>query len=140
MPSSSSPLDATLAPRPAPRRRPRPAASRGGAKEEDGWVDIVADEVGDLLAEEGLDLELLVFYDPLTETLHAVGYDGAPARYFRTLEGNVPRAHRAEDPASTQDRQEEGGPSGSSGCDRAILPMTAMAGTDLAMRAKENPS
>lgn len=67
---------------------------------EDSWVDVVADGVGDLLREEGLDCELIVFYDPLTETLHAVGYDGAPARYFRGLEADggpsVPRARRGK--------------------------------------------
>lgn len=52
----------------------------------DAWVDAVADSTASLLSEEGLDLELIVFYDPITETLHAVGYDGAPARYFRSLE------------------------------------------------------
>lgn len=53
---------------------------------EDGWVDVVADETSSLLAEDGLQLELVVFYDPVTEVLHAVGYDGAPARYFRAIE------------------------------------------------------
>lgn len=49
-------------------------------------MDVVFDDAASLLEEERLDLELLVFYDPVTETLHAVGYDGAPARYFRVLE------------------------------------------------------
>ena len=51
----------------------------------DAWVDEIADEVAALLAERGLDLELLVMYDKVTEVLHAVGFSGAPARYFRSL-------------------------------------------------------
>ena len=39
----------------------------------------------------GLDLELVVFCDKVIETLHAVGYDGAPARYFRSLEPSSPQ-------------------------------------------------
>lgn len=54
----------------------------------DAWVDRVADEVQALLRERGLDLELLVMYDKVTEVLHAVGFSGAPARYFRSLEGD----------------------------------------------------
>ena len=55
---------------------------------DDAWVDRVADEVTALLAQRGLDLELLVMYDKVTEVLHAVGFSGAPARYFRSLEGD----------------------------------------------------
>ncbi|MDE1820932.1 MAG: hypothetical protein KGJ23_11235 [Euryarchaeota archaeon] len=58
--------------------------------EDDSWVDRVADEVQALLRREGLDLELVVFYDRVTEMLHAVGYDGAPARYFRCTPGEAP--------------------------------------------------
>lgn len=111
-------------------------------------MDVVADEAASLLSDDGLDLELIVFYDPLTETLHAVGYDGAPARYFRSLEGNLPRARSTEGPtpleegrSSNEERKLEGGPSAPSspaGGDRAILPMTAMAGTALAIPPKEN--
>jgi hypothetical protein len=54
----------------------------------DAWVDQVADEVTAVLNEHGLELELCVFYDPLTATLHGTGYDGSPARYFRSLEAD----------------------------------------------------
>lgn len=57
---------------------------------DDSWVDRVADSVQSLLAEEGLDMEMIVWFDPVTETLHAVGFDGAPARYFRSLESPAP--------------------------------------------------
>jgi hypothetical protein len=52
---------------------------------DDSWVDRVADSVQELLAAEGLEMELVVWYDPLCETLHSVGFDGSPARYFRSL-------------------------------------------------------
>jgi hypothetical protein len=51
-------------------------------------VDHVADEVQALLREHGLAFGLCVFFDAVTETLHAVGYDGAAARYFRALESH----------------------------------------------------
>ena len=60
---------------------------------DDTWVDQVADEVTALLKEQGLDLELLVLYDPICETLHSVGYDGAPARYMSAL-GEAPARPR----------------------------------------------
>lgn len=50
------------------------------------WVDLVADHVSEVLTVEALELELVVFYDKVTETLHAVGFDGAPARYFRSMD------------------------------------------------------
>lgn len=53
---------------------------------DDGWVDQVADRVGALLKEEGLELELCVFYPPESEMLYAVGYDGSAQRYFHALE------------------------------------------------------
>lgn len=56
----------------------------------DAWVDQTADRVASLLSEEGLSMEMVVFYDPLTETIHAIGYDGAPSRYFGNLETRVP--------------------------------------------------
>ncbi|MDE1882135.1 MAG: hypothetical protein KGI89_16495 [Euryarchaeota archaeon] len=56
--------------------------------DDDSWVDRVADEVGDLLRQHGLDMEMVVFYDPVDEQLHAVGFDGNPARYFRSLESD----------------------------------------------------
>ena len=49
---------------------------------DDSWVDRVADQVQALLRKHGLDFELLVMFDPITEQLHAVGYDGAPRAYF----------------------------------------------------------
>lgn len=52
----------------------------------DAWVDQVADEVQALLHEHGLDMELCVWYDPITEVMHGIGFDGSPARYFRSLE------------------------------------------------------
>ena len=62
-------------------RRPEP----NDRTQDDSWVDGVADEVQALLREHGLDFELCVFFDAVTETLHAVGYDGAPARYFQCV-------------------------------------------------------
>lgn len=67
--------------------------------EDDSWVDQVADQVQALLAEHGLELELVVFYDKLTQTLHAVGFSGAPARYFRILESNPPEGPHRSSPA-----------------------------------------
>lgn len=52
---------------------------------DDGWVDRVADRVTEILREHGLELELLVFYQPEAEMLHAVGYDGSAQRYFHAL-------------------------------------------------------
>ncbi len=57
---------------------------------DDSWVDRVADTVQALLAEEGLDMEMIVWYNPVTETLHAVGFDEAPARYFRCVSPEDP--------------------------------------------------
>lgn len=69
---------------------PRESSPSGGRGKSDSlgdaWTDDVADRVQAILREEGLDLELVVFYDPVTEALHAVGYDGSPGRYFRALE------------------------------------------------------
>lgn len=69
-------------------RAPNPLARANAADgaDEDGWVDVVADEMTRILKDDGLQLELLVFYDPITECLHAVGYDGAPGRYLRSLD------------------------------------------------------
>jgi hypothetical protein len=39
----------------------------------------------ELLAEEGLDMELIVWCDAISEQIHAVGFDGAPARYMAAL-------------------------------------------------------
>ncbi|MDE1822584.1 MAG: hypothetical protein KGI98_17240, partial [Euryarchaeota archaeon] len=52
---------------------------------DDSWVDAVADEVQALLAEHGLEMELCVWFDPITEVMHGIGFDGSPARYFRSL-------------------------------------------------------
>lgn len=150
MPETPTPMDDKILPIPdrtpnPRRRRPLPRSSRGGETAEEGWVDVVADDVATLLSEEGLDLELIVFYDPLTETLHAVGYDGAPARYFRSLEGPMskdPRPGAAElvpparGRAPKEGGSEESGPCRTSRGEGAILPMTAMAGTPPAMRPK----
>jgi hypothetical protein len=57
---------------------------------DDSWVDPIADDVSALLRVSGLQMELLAFYDPMTRNLHAVGYDGAPARYFRGLKNGGP--------------------------------------------------
>ena len=71
-------------------RTRQPSATRPATTERkpdnDLWVDQVADEVQSLLAEHGLELDLVVFYDKVTEVLHATGFDGSPARYFRSLE------------------------------------------------------
>ena len=63
---------------------------------DDSWVDRVADSVKALLAEEGLDMELIVWYDAITEQVHAVGFDGAPARYLAALS-------RREEPQAAAD-------------------------------------
>ena len=55
---------------------------------DDTWVDRVADEVQALLAEQGLEMELCVFFDPIAEVMHGVGFDGNPARFFRSLESD----------------------------------------------------
>ncbi|MDE1819531.1 MAG: hypothetical protein KGJ23_06550 [Euryarchaeota archaeon] len=71
------------------KSRLKPSANRPAPNEhpqDDSWVDQVADEIQALLAEHGLELELVVFYDNQTEILHATGLDGSPARYFRSLE------------------------------------------------------
>lgn len=72
-------------PGPAPRKSSSGTVLTRSTKDNDAWVDLVADRVQAILREEGLDLELLVFYDAITEVLHAVGFDGAPARYFANL-------------------------------------------------------
>ncbi len=115
------------------RRRPKSSTRSGDLPGgEDGWVDVVADEVTSLLDEEGLQLELVVFYDPTTEVLHAVGYDGAPARYFRTKEEGALRAlGPTSGPAAGSPSR--GGPSGTSATRTGALPadplpLTAMAG------------
>lgn len=79
----------------------RPATSKRPA--DDSWVDQVADRLTEILAEEGLQLELVVFYDPIAETLHAIGFDGAPTRYFSSLESATPviRALPGKSVAST---------------------------------------
>ncbi len=52
---------------------------------DDRWVDEVTDQVQALLSEHGLEMDLCVWYDPITEHLHAVSFDGSAARYFRSL-------------------------------------------------------
>ncbi len=52
----------------------------------DAWVDRVTDQVQALLSEHGLEMELCVWSDPVAEHMHAVGFDGSAARYFRSLE------------------------------------------------------
>ena len=81
--------------------RPATTALPSGRPPDDSWVDGVADEVTELLRERGLDLELLVMHDKVTEVLHAVGISGAPARYFRSLESDRgPKAQAPEVPGS----------------------------------------
>lgn len=87
-------------PNSTPTRQRQPPNQR---PEDDAWTDDVADRVQALLREEGLELELVVFYDSLTEVLHAVGYDGAPARFFASYPApsdSAGPAHRA-DPSGT---------------------------------------
>lgn len=74
----------------APGRRDRARRTPVRDPADDAWVDRIADTVQDLLAEEGLEMEMCVWYDPVTEQLHAVGFDGAPARYFRCAAGEQP--------------------------------------------------
>lgn len=92
-------------------------------------MDVVADDTGALLAQEGLQLELLVFYDPVTEVLHAVGYDGAPARYFRELGPSTgPQPSSVDDAAGSK----AGGVepmAASPGGTALALPLTALAGS-----------
>ncbi|MDE1821915.1 MAG: hypothetical protein KGJ23_13875 [Euryarchaeota archaeon] len=68
-----------------PNRARRPATT-DRAPTDDSWVDQVADEVQALLREQGLEMEMIAFYDPIDEQLHAVGFDGSPARFLRSLE------------------------------------------------------
>ena len=87
----------------------------------DAWVDQVADEVTAVLNEHGLELELCVFFDPIAEYLHAVGYDGSAARYFRSLgsdralsdsqapRGN-PMSENIQNPAPSPTTNEEASP------------------------------
>jgi hypothetical protein len=74
---------ASSLPKPEHRR-----ATNDRSHGDDSWVDPIADDVSALLRESGLQMELVVFYDWITETLHAVGYDGSAARYFRSLEAD----------------------------------------------------
>ncbi len=67
-----------------PKRAQRTAPTTRTSTD-DSWVDRVADEVQALLREHGLEMELCVWYDAITEHLHAVGFDGSAARYFRSL-------------------------------------------------------
>ena len=73
---------------PASTSRPRAhghATNERHPEGDDSWVDQVADEVQALLRVHGLEMELCVWYDPVAEYLHAVGFDGSAARYFRSL-------------------------------------------------------
>ena len=74
-----------------PNRAPRPATT-DRTPTDDSWVDQVADEVQALLREHGLEMELCVWYDPIGEHLHAIGFDGSAARYFRSLDSAVREA------------------------------------------------
>ncbi len=47
-------------------------------------------------------MELCVWYDPITEHLHAVGFDGSAARYFRSLEAHRAPAAAAEGTPSAE--------------------------------------
>jgi hypothetical protein len=92
---------ASSLPKPKHRR-----ATNDRAHGDDSWVDPIADDVSALLRESGLQMELVVFYDPITETLHAVGYDGSAQRYFTALgtEGaSVPQPRAAPNSASSVD-------------------------------------
>ncbi len=92
----ATPTEAPSAPPPPnrPARAPRPFPGRSQARAlpprdpssaDDSWVDLVADEVQALLAEHGLEMELCVWFDPVAEVLHGVGFDGSPVRYFQSL-------------------------------------------------------
>ena len=85
---------------PAPRSSARPSgtALTRSTRDNDAWVDLVADEVQALLREHGLDFELLIMFDPICEQLHAVGYDGAPARFFQSLETDPASSEEAGQP------------------------------------------
>ena len=100
----------------APQRQRQPPKAR--SQGDDAWVDQVADQVQDLLKEQGLEMELLVFYDSVTEVLHATGFDGAPARYFRGLEAagapsgpsalrGTPMSHDVSNPEQTSPETNE---------------------------------
>ena len=82
----------------APDRRDRARRNAARDPSDDSWVDRVADTVQDLLAEEGLEMEMCVWYDPVTEQLHAVGFDGAPARYFRCAASEQPSPSPRSEP------------------------------------------
>lgn len=72
----------------APSRSPMRQRHATTDPRDDTWVDRVADEVSALLREHGLDMELCVWYDPITEVMHGIGFDGSPARFFRSLESD----------------------------------------------------
>ena len=93
--------EASLGTKVAPRSSARPSGTvlTRSTRDNDAWVDLVADEVQALLREHGLEMELCVWYDPIGEHLHAVGFDGSAARYFRSLESD--RAPDAEVPPSS---------------------------------------
>ncbi len=92
--------EASLGTKVAPRSSARPSGTvlTRSTRDNDAWVDLVADEVQALLREHGLDFELLVMFDPICEQLHAVGYDGAPARFFQSLETDPASSEEAGQP------------------------------------------
>ncbi|MDE1820865.1 MAG: hypothetical protein KGJ23_12620 [Euryarchaeota archaeon] len=104
---------------PAHRAGPSGTVLTRPTRDNDAWVDLVADEVQALLRERGLDFELLVMFDPICEQLHAVGYDGAPRAYFagrdaitRPSESPAPRGNPMDatipNPAATRHETNEG--------------------------------
>ncbi len=109
----ATPTEAPSTPLPPnrPARAPRPFPGRSRARalpphdpSDDSWVDLITAEVEALLQERGLDLELLVFYDPRAgaEMLHAAGYDGSPARYFQCVPGEPASTEPASTPAAVE--------------------------------------
>ncbi len=85
------------------RRQVQPRANPAPNRDpDDSWVDRVADQVQALLSEHGLEMELCVWYDPITGTLDATGFDGSPARYFRGLESERPSEGTPERPIPSE--------------------------------------
>jgi hypothetical protein len=85
----------------APNRSPMRQRHAPTDPRDDTWVDRVADEVSAVLREHRLDMEMVVFYDPVGEQLHAVGFDGNPARFFASLgSGQGSAAQCVGDPAA----------------------------------------
>ena len=71
-----------------PGYRTCPSGTVLSRSSDDSWVDPVADQVQAPLRKHGFEMEVCVWYDPIGEHLHALGYDGSAQRYFHALESS----------------------------------------------------